>query len=597
MGADVLILHAKTEETLINDLFDELDIIGIVANADVVISSQIQKQLAEALDSNAMAVLLVTEGLLQDLEQTKTNVGKVSGCVAVIGFRLKQELQSRAEQILPDIKPTAAKSPEGLARAILIELAEPSRSQRLTVQSTAESMWQSPLYIFKASHGLDKTDDIEILVDVTWSSKPTRPQMSPALEAVLHRTFDHLDRSSLKILDFGAGKLRHTVPLLEKGYTVDAVDYRSLYIKPSPEIRKNLSRVQQFGDRFKQVIYPTEFAKRQVEYDLILLINVLNIMPEPLERYFVLHKCNENLSKGGHLLWFCQFGDALQLEATSDYRITDGGCTSKKGRKTFYKDYNDRKSIIQLMNTMGFEEAKVKFSEDKYHAILFKRVRPPTIDVTRVIHTKRLVIGRRVFRGDIESENVVADVLDGTSFVGYGASLAVSLKQIKPGLKDARKFEEIIRPIIEYLFYEDFTKAGFDPQHKIGEGRQRIDLKAEWCAASKLRIAIVDNNGLKSSFIPIECKNYNQDVGNEEYGQLVLRCDQHHRHFGMLICRKVKDRIDVTRHCHDIFTSQNYLFTVFDDDDIVSMLELADQGDFEAIRGRVSKRIEEVRDL
>jgi hypothetical protein len=162
---------------------------------------------------------------------------------------------------------------------------------------------------------------------------------------------------------------------------------------------------------------------------------------------------------------------------------------------------------------------------------------------------------------------------------------------------DARKFEEIIRPIIEYLFYEDFTKAGFDPQHKIGEGRQRIDLKAEWCAASKLRIAIVDNNGLKSSFIPIECKNYNQDVGNEEYGQLVLRCDQHHRHFGMLICRKVKDRIDVTRHCHDIFTSQNYLFTVFDDDDIVSMLELADQGDFEAIRGRVSKRIEEVRDL
>jgi hypothetical protein len=71
MGADVLILHAKTEETLINDLFDELDIIGIVANADVVISSQIQKQLAEALDSNAMAVLLVTEGLLQDLEQTR----------------------------------------------------------------------------------------------------------------------------------------------------------------------------------------------------------------------------------------------------------------------------------------------------------------------------------------------------------------------------------------------------------------------------------------------------------------------------------------------------------------------------------------------
>ena len=80
-------------------------------------------------------------------------------------------------------------------------------------------------------------------------------------------------------------------------------------------------------------------------------------MPEPLERYFVLHKCNEHsLERWTHLLWFCQYGDAFQWMATSDYRITDGGCTSKKGRKTFYKEAdNDRKSIIQLMNTMGFE--------------------------------------------------------------------------------------------------------------------------------------------------------------------------------------------------------------------------------------------------
>jgi 2-polyprenyl-3-methyl-5-hydroxy-6-metoxy-1,4-benzoquinol methylase len=596
MGADVLILHAKTEETLIRKLSVELDIIGIVANADIVISSQIQRQLSEALHSHAMAVLLVTEGLLRDLEQTDTNVGKVSECVAVLGFSLKQEFREHAEHILPDVKPIAAKSPAGLARAILVELAEPSRSQRLTVQSTAESMWQSPLYIFKASHGLDQTDDFEILVDVTWSSKPTRPQMSPALTTALRKTFGHLGRSSLKILDFGAGKLRHTLPLLEKGHIVDAVDYRSLYAKPSPEIRKNLIRAQQYGDRFKQVIYPAEFAKQQVDYDLILLINVLNIMPEPLERYFVLHKCNENLSKGGHLLWFCQFGDALQLKATSELRITDGGCTSKRGRKTFYKDYNDRKLIIQMMSVMGFDQAPVKFDEDKYHAILFKRVRPPAIDVTRVIHTKRRVIGRRVFRGDIESENVVADVLDGTSFVGYGASLAVTLKQIKPGREEARKFEEVICPIIEYLFYEDFTKAGFDTQHEIGEGRQRIDIKAEWRDASELRTAIVQNMGLKSSFIPIECKNYSQEIGNKEYGQIVLRCDQRYRQVGMLFCRKVKDRRDVTRHCHDILTAHNYLVTVFDDDDIVSMLEFADQGDFETIRGRVRERIEEVRD-
>ena len=199
MGADVFILYAKTEVALIRDLSTELDIIGIIANAEIVIPSQIQRQLAEAIDSHAMAVIILTEGLLKDLEQVNTIVGKVSESIAVLGFRLKQEFLSRAELILPDVKLTTAKSPEGLARTILVELAEPSRSQRLTVQSTADSLWRSPLYIFKASHGLNKTDDIEILVDVTWSSKPTRPQMSPALEEVLHKTFNFLDGSSLRV--------------------------------------------------------------------------------------------------------------------------------------------------------------------------------------------------------------------------------------------------------------------------------------------------------------------------------------------------------------------------------------------------------------
>ena len=69
----------------------------------------------------------------------------------------------------------------------------------------------------------------------------------------------------------------------------------------------------------------------------------------------------------------------------------------------------------------------------------------------------------------------------------------------------------------------------FHPQHKIGEGKQRNDLKAEWCTTSELRTAIVQNMDLKSSFIPIECKNYSQELGNDEYGQIVLRCDQRYR--------------------------------------------------------------------
>jgi hypothetical protein len=597
MKSDVLVLYSNQNKKLIDELRIELDLLGISATTEVVTFASLSRQLADLLHEHAMIVLLITEKFARGLERANETLTTISEAVAALSFELNKADQRLVERRLPSVKHSSTKSTEGLARAILVELAEPSRSQRLTVQSTADSIWRSPLYIFKAKQGLDASDDVEILVDVTWSSKPTRPKMAPALQKTLRATFDHLGGSKLKILDFGAGKLRHTLPLLEKGHTVDAVDFRSLYLKPTPEIKKNLQRAQQFGGRFTQVVYPSDFAKQKKHYDLILLINVLNVMPEPLERYFVLHKCNENLSKGGHLLWFCQHGDELQLKATSGLQITDGGCTSRKGRKTFYKDYNSRELIVRMMNTMGFEHVPLNVEVGKNHALLFQRTGPPAIDVSRVIQTSRRVIGRRVFRGEIESEYAVADVLDGTSFVGHGACLAVALKQIAGGRAKAHRYEDLVEPILEYIFQEDFKRATIEKQYTIYQGRQRIDIKADWRDASELRIAVVQNMGLKSSFVPIECKNYNKPLGNEEYAQLVVRCHHDHRHFGILLCRNVGDRKRVTRQCHEVFTAHNYLIIVFDDEDLIESLHLADDAGFEGIRNKVLARIAEVRDL
>jgi len=458
-------------------------------------------------------------------------------------------------------------------------------------------MWKSPLYIYKMMDKLDPADDSEILVDVTWSAKPTHATMAPSLEKALRVTFDYLDKSKLKILDFGAGKLRHTIPLLEIGHFVDACDYRSLYEKPSQEIKKNLEKARKYKKYFSQLIYPADFAKIAVQYDLIMMVNVLNVMPEPLERYFVLQKCNQHLSNGGYLLWFCQYGDAEQLNSTEDFRITDGGCTTKKGRKTFYKDYNSRKAVLRMMGVMGFEYVSLKIDAGKNHALLFKRTQKPSMDVDLAIRTGRHVLARKVYDGKAEIEIAVADVLDGNNYLGYGGALKATLDSICPGKMMAYKYEDLVAPIIEYVFQKEFIRATIKKQYEILNGKQRIDIKAEYKDSSTLKTALVDNIGLMSSWIPIECKNYSGPLGNPEYAQIVLRCHKRHRHFRMVFCRDVKDRKGVNEACYHIYSHHEYLVVVFDDSDLKELLQMADDERFEDIKNKIIRRAQAVLDL
>jgi len=155
-------------------------------------------------------------------------------------------------------------------------MATPPRNSRLKQNASVMNIWRTPLYIFRKKDGFK---DREILVDVTWSSKPTRPEMAPSLATALRKSFDHLGKQPLKILDFGAGNLRHSVPLLELGHHVTAVDYQDLFDKPSDLVKKNLAKARTYDKRFGQLVYPSDFVAFNGQFDLVLLINVLNIMP------------------------------------------------------------------------------------------------------------------------------------------------------------------------------------------------------------------------------------------------------------------------------------------------------------------------------
>ncbi len=86
-------------------------------------------------------------------------------------------------------------------------------------------MWESPIYLFKAV--VDGTLT-EIYIDVTGSA-PNFTDPGKQLEKAFSILLEGLDPVNTKILDFGGAKLRNTLYLLKKGYTVYACEFEDLF--------------------------------------------------------------------------------------------------------------------------------------------------------------------------------------------------------------------------------------------------------------------------------------------------------------------------------------------------------------------------------
>jgi len=83
-------------------------------------------------------------------------------------------------------------------------------------------MWEKPIYKIKAING-----NI-ITIDVTASCAPG---LKP--NEVFKKIIPFFKRKNIEtILDFGAGSLRHTFPLLKSGFKVCAVEFKEQFQRP-----------------------------------------------------------------------------------------------------------------------------------------------------------------------------------------------------------------------------------------------------------------------------------------------------------------------------------------------------------------------------
>ncbi len=210
-------------------------------------------------------------------------------------------------------------------------------------------MWESPIYRVQAE--IDGSLD-EILIDVTGSAPPMYvpgDQLTNTFEILLRG----LSPSSTRILDFGGAKLRNTLHLLEEGFHVYACEFEDLFERMK-QAHDTLQLCEAFPN-FHHLVFPNDFIEFEGEFDVILLINVLNIMPVPMERYCVLSLCRKKIKRDGRLLWYTQHGYAPEPVAY----LNDGKVIGK-GRKNYHQFYTEgnNEEINDRLGATGFMKVK-----------------------------------------------------------------------------------------------------------------------------------------------------------------------------------------------------------------------------------------------
>jgi len=129
------------------------------------------------------------------------------------------------------------------------------------------------------------------------------------------------------------------------------------------------------------------------------------------------------------------------------------------------------------------------------------------------------------------------------------ASLSKKLIEIPIGKTGAEAFHNWVADAIGYAAPVLRRQA---KEVRIDEGRKRIDLVYTNEAKDGFFHRLDQRLRIFAPFVFVECKNIRADPQNPDFDQLVGRFSDRRGHFGLLVCRAIKDRQVVTRRARDI---------------------------------------------
>lgn len=450
-----------------------------------------------------------------------------------------------------------------------------------SINQSGKKMWESPIYKFIADIENKRT---EILVDVTGSA-PSFSEPMKQLEGAFDTLLSGLAPEETKILDFGAAKLRNTLYLLKKGYQVYACEFKDLFSR-SKQASNFQSECMKYPN-YHSLIFPKDFISFKEQFDVVLLINVLNVMPVPQERYFVLTLSRAKMKPNGRLLWYTQHG--AYSASTAVGRLTDGLVTGK-GRKyhMFYRDFS-RKEIHGMLTASGFSfDDRYKFpmvgSNQAYvfapnGLVLVDKSLELANALTENQETEKIT--RKNWKSKEEEtdptkrvyETAVPTAVSKPGELNILASYAKELPTIitnkncqsKVEVQDnAKRYHRLIFNILKTVFENQLKRPKME--ESLAEGTQRVDITFRNLRETGFFKQLAEGYRVASPNIYIECKNYEGDLKNPEFGQIHLRLNKHRGQFGILVCRHIENWRVAKVRLNDLVKADSYVIVLTDVD-------------------------------
>ena len=165
------------------------------------------------------------------------------------------------------------------------------------------------------------------------------------------------------------------------------------------------------------------------------------------------------------------------------------------------------------------------------------------------------------------------------------------LKGIMPGKAGAGDYHSAIYELIQFIF--DFALDDFGKEFKMDGGRSRIDIISNNIAGGGL---FSEYKSIYRAFsVPMECKNYKTELGNDEFNQIMERLGPKTSQLGMLFCRSITDVPTIIRHLKDRFLRHGCMILLFDDKlvELLAVLRLQrSYTEIESLLRRLARSIE-----
>lgn len=165
------------------------------------------------------------------------------------------------------------------------------------------------------------------------------------------------------------------------------------------------------------------------------------------------------------------------------------------------------------------------------------------------------------------------------------------LKEIKTGKKQADDYHNAMIGIVSMIFGDRLRRPR--KEQKLYGGRKKIDITYE-NAKFGFFYDLVFLHEFHCPYIHFECKNYTEDIVNPEMDQLLGRFNDRVGSFGILLCRKIKNKSKLAQHLKDIATSGKGTILILEDKDLITMLELKAQNKEQEIDDYMTSKLKEV---